>query len=526
MQIVRDLGGYSYGRSDLVRRAMSKKKMATMLQEKQYFIYGKLKDGCSHEGEHGENIEIRGCIRNGVSKEAAEEIFEDMVSFASYAFNKSHAAAYAVVAYETGYLKKYYPREFMAALMTSVMSDSKQIAKYIRNCTEMGLEVLPPSVHTGEKKFGVADGKITFGLLGVKNVGEAAIDEIVRARNEKGLPEDIFTFVDNLNVAHVNKKALESLIKAGACDCLSDNRAAMLSVYEGLLESAQNSAKKNIEGQLSLFQLAGGAMAGEGIGNKLPDVRPFPKDIQLALEKEMLGVYLTDHPLSEYAETIEKLSTISCDALQQEVGEGEENQLKDSSLKDGMSVTICGMIAGKRTLITKSNKMMAFVNLEDLYGTVEVVVFPNVYDRVAHLIEADKVVAIRGTLNFKEDEEPKILADEILEIHEAATNGFPERQSYKGGGNRSGAPTVSEEKPEQKDEPAGYVKLRLPANVDENMTLQQVRTNLRRHSGNYQVLIYLSDGRTLKTDRDLWVEPSTALRNQLIGLLGQENVKM
>ena len=251
MQIVRDLGGYSYGRSDLVRRAMSKKKKDVMLQEKEYFINGKL-------DENG-NVEIAGCIRNGISRQAAEAIFEDMETFAQYAFNKSHAAAYAVVAYETGYLKKHYPVEFMAALMTSVMSDAKMIARYIRNCSDMGIEVLPPSVNKSLKKFSVEDGKIRFGLLGVKNVGENVIEAILKAREEKGEPSDIFTFINNLDISQVNKRAIESLIKAGACDCLEGNRAAKLAVYETLVESAQNTSKKNLEGQISLFQMASDA---------------------------------------------------------------------------------------------------------------------------------------------------------------------------------------------------------------------------------------------------------------------------
>ena len=253
MQIVRELAGYSYGRSDIVRRAMSKKKSDVMMEEKGYFIYGK-------EDENG-NVEIPGCVRNGISASAAEAIFADMETFAQYAFNKSHAAAYAVIAYETGYLKKYYPVEFMAALMTSVMGDSGQIAKYIRNCTDMGIEVLPPSVNESDKKFTVKDGKIRFGLLGVKNVGEGAIDAIIKAREEKGMPKDIFSFINGIDTGLVNKKAVESLIKAGALDCFNPNRAAHLAVYEMLMESAQNSARKNIEGQISLFQTSSEAMS-------------------------------------------------------------------------------------------------------------------------------------------------------------------------------------------------------------------------------------------------------------------------
>ncbi|MBR5229590.1 MAG: DNA polymerase III subunit alpha, partial [Firmicutes bacterium] len=539
MQIVRDLGGYSYGRSDLVRRAMSKKKMDVMLEEKKYFIHGK-------DDENG-NVEITGCLRNGISEEAAEVIFEDMISFAQYAFNKSHAAAYAVVAYETGWLKAHYPVEFMAALMTSVMGDSKQIARYIRNCADMGITVLPPCVAASHKKFSVEKGKIRFGMLGIKNVGEGAIEAIIAARKEKGVPKDIFSFISNVDISQVNKKAVESLIKAGACDCLSDNRAAMLSVYEGLVESAQNTSKKNIEGQMSLFQMASETMNTESMGGKLPDVAPFAKDIQLAMEKEMLGVYLTDHPLNDYVERMKRVSSITCDDIHR-----AEEDPENADIRDGMSCVISGMISGKKTLITKSNKMMAFLDLEDLYGIAEVVVFPNVYERCAGATDADKVVAIRGTINFKEDEAPKILADEILDIDEAVNQGFTDRQSFRRGRddvrgtyvgssdkgvNASYAVPKAAESPVSKnveispstqgcEEPAGMVKLRIEPGMNEEMTLQLLKTNLARHRGNYQVLIYLPSGKMLKTDRELWVQPSEPLSNIMIGILGKDNVKM
>ena len=244
MQIVRDLAGYTYGRSDLVRRAMGKKKMDVMLEEKQNFIYGR-------DNEDG-SVDIKGCIRNGVSEKAAEEIYSQMVTFAQYAFNKSHAAAYAVVGYETAYLKTHYPVEFMAALMTSVMGEPKHIAKYMKNCAEMGIEVLPPSVLGSNIKFTVENGKIRFGMMAVKNVGEGVIREIIRAREEKGRATDIYRFIENLDIHEINKKAIESLIKAGAFDCISENRAQLLAVYENIIESAQNSARKNIAGKKSI----------------------------------------------------------------------------------------------------------------------------------------------------------------------------------------------------------------------------------------------------------------------------------
>lgn len=517
MQIVRDLGGYSYGRSDLVRRAMSKKKMDVMLEEKEDFIHGKVDD----KGE----IEIKGCVRNGISEAAAEAIFNDMVSFAEYAFNKSHAAAYAVVAYETGYLKAYYPVEFMAALMTSVMGDASQIAKYIRNCNEMGIQVLPPCVNESRKKFSVVDGKIRFGLQGVKNVGEGAIDAIIAAREEKGLPSTLHQFISNLEISQVNKKAVESLIKAGATDCLEGSRAAHLAAYEGLVESAQNTSKKNIEGQISLFQIAGEEMSAGDSTAKLPDVEEFSKEIKLNLEKEMLGIYLTDHPLNEYTEMIKKVSSVTSDQLNHAAEEGAVSQLQD-----GMSVVIAGMIDSKRTLITKNSKMMAFVALEDLFGVTEVVIFPNVYERCASYVAVDQVVAVKGTLNFKEDEAPKILADQLLPLEEAATQGFAQRDSRygsrSGGGASAGASQRKENTVNTVTEPEGLVKVKIPQNADPNITLEQIKSVLRRHSGNSQVLIYLPNGKMLKTAPSLWVEQTVPLRQQLMAILGQENVKM
>ena len=517
MQIVRDLGGYSYGRSDLVRRAMSKKKMDVMLEEKQYFIHGKTDD----EG----NIEIAGCVRNGIPEAAAEEIFNDMVSFAQYAFNKSHAAAYAVVAYETGYLKLHYPVEFMAALMTSVMGDANQIPKYIRNCTEMGIEVMPPCVNKSLKKFSVEKGKIRFGLLGIKNVGENAIESIIKARNEKGIATNIFSFIEQLDISQVNKKAVESLIKAGACDCLSRNRAALLSVYEGLVESAQNSSKKNIEGQMSLFDLGGEDLVEISSVNKLPDVTPFSKEIALAMEKEMLGVYITDHPLNEYADKIKEITSISSEELNRA---GEEAEFgTDLGIEDGKKVIMAGMISSKKTLITKSNKMMAFLGLEDLYGVTEIVVFPNVYEKYANYLQPDSVIALSGTLNFKEDEAPKVLADAVMPLEEATaeelmqkTRNFGRREST------SAQPMAAPKRVVNDAAPQGMIKVKIPMNVNLNGTLEQIKFTLQRHSGNAQVLIYLPDGKILKTDRDLWAEPSVALRNQLIAILGHENVKM
>ena len=510
MQIVRELAGYSYGRSDIVRRAMSKKKSDVMMEEKGYFIYGR-------EDENG-NVEIPGCVRNGISASAAEAIFADMETFAQYAFNKSHAAAYAVVAYETGYLKKYYPVEFMAALMTSVMGDAGQIAKYIRNCTDMGIEVLPPSVNESDKKFTVKDGKIRFGLLGVKNVGEGAIDAIIKAREEKGMPKDIFSFINGIDTGLVNKKAVESLIKAGALDCFNPNRAAHLAVYEMLMESAQNSARKNIDGQISLFQTSSDAMSTGDVAGNLPDVANFDKDDLLAMEKEMTGVYITDHPLNKYADRIRKAATVTSEELSRLQEEG------DHRIKDGQTVIVAGMITGKKTLVTKSGKLMAFVDVEDMYGAVEVVVFPNVYERCLQDVSEDRVVAIRGKVDVKEEEAPKLLADSIVDINRVEellrepsgrTGGYAKRAA--GTKASAGTKTAGGVSP---------VKVRIPGEGDEKQILSELSRIFKEHRGDVPVLIYLQSGKIVRTGEKGGVRPTLAFAEEVADIVGNANVKI
>ncbi len=491
MQIVRDLAGYTYGRSDLVRRAMSKKKREAMEEERSYFIHGK-------DREDG-SVEIMGCVRNGIPEAAANEIYAQMISFAEYAFNKSHAAAYAVVAYETGWLKTHYPVEFMAALMTSVIGDASQIAKYIRNCEEMGIKVLPPSVRESGKKFTVKNGAIRFGLLGVKTVGEGVIDAILKMNREKGEPQDIFQFIDQIEIHEINKKAIESLIKAGAMDCLGANRAQLLAVYEGLIESAQNDSRKNIAGQLSLFQTSESFASQTASSIHLPDTAEFSKELLLSMEKEMLGVYLTDHPLSDFADQIKSLET----ATAEDIAHADQ---EDSGIVDGMMVTLAGIITSKKTLVTKKNTMMAFVQLEDLYGTVEVIVFPNVFSGCSQLIREDSVIVVRGTVNFKEDEAPKVLAEKVLDIH--AFDRLP----------------ASEHGPEQT--PGSLIKLRIPRELDEKETLSKLQGVMAAHKGSTPVMIYAeASGRKLKAGRDLWITADSSFYQEMEGLIGRENIK-
>ena len=523
MQIVRDLGGYSYGRSDLVRRAMSKKKMDVMLEEKVHFI--------------------KGCAENGVPRGAAEEIFNQMISFAEYAFNKSHAAAYAVLAYETAFLKTHYPVEFMAALMSSVMSDAKAMAHYIRNCSEMGIEVLPPDVNESSKKFTVtydADdtahehGRIRFGLLGIKNLGEAAIESILEARRQKGRPQDIFRFIDNLDIHKVNKKAVESLIKAGAMDSLNKNRAAHMGIYESLMDSAQSAARHNIDGQLSLFQINAESM-GSGTARRLPDVKNFDLDILTAQEKEMLGVYLTNHPLDEYAEIIQNNVSVTSQDLAQ-AADSEEGEMVESSITDGQSCVMAGIITGKKTLITKNGKMMAFVEMEDMFGPVEVVVFPNVYERSGSLIEEDSIISVKGNINFKEGETPKILANEIVDLKvlkNAPQQPARETVPFREAPPIDAAPPVMETPPaEEIRQPDGLLKIRLPEGdgihniqTQNDAVLARISEVMKRYPGNWQAIIYYPQGGSRRTAPQLWADPCEAFEKEIITIVGKDNYK-
>lgn len=518
MQIVRELAGYSYGQADLVRRAMSKKKAAEMVQNREYFIHGKT-------SENGD-IEIEGCLRRGISKKAAEEIFNDMETFAQYAFNKSHAAAYAVVAYETGYLKLYYPKEFMAALLSSVMDDSVSVSKYIMNCKEMGIEVLPPSVNDSLGKFTVKDGAIRFGLSGVKHVGQGVIDAIVAARNEKGIPKDIFTFIGNLEIGHVNKKAIESLIKAGALDCLNSNRAAHMAIYESLIESAQQTSRKNLEGQISLFQTNSEEMSKGRLFTELPDVENFSSDNLLSMEKAMMGVYISGHPLDRYKDMVEKYSTITSEVIQMLTTDDEEEDVAgNSKFKDQDRVVIAGMVSGKRSLITKSSKMMAFVNLEDFYGTCEIVVFPNVYEMSHQLLEGDSPIVVKGKLSFREGSAPSILADSISKIDEyrqdeqlreaqpdVQSDGYRKNNDYQRAKMATG-------------EPGNLVKLRIGKHLDEGAVLSELERILAANRGDSPVYIYLQSGQIIKTPHGRGIQASLVLKQILDELLGEDNVK-
>lgn len=502
MQIVRDLGGYSYGRSDKLRKVMSKKKMEEMVAEREIFINGKIdEDG---------NVIIPGCVRNGIPADTANEIFDQMVSFAEYAFNKSHAAAYAIIGYETAYLKKYYTIEYMTALLSSVMGDPVQTAGYIRNCNEMGIEVAAPDVNNSVRKYSIVDNKILFGMRGIKNVGNGAIEAIIQARNTNGKPSDIFTFISNLDTRRVNKKAVESLIKAGATACLDGNMAQHMAVYEQLLESAQSMNRKNLDGQVSMFQMNQETMENPQSSAKLPDIADFESDVKSMMEKEMLGIYLTDNPLKNYTEYIEKTSTVNFGQLLA-ASEGE----RGAAVRDGQDVIIGGIISSVNQKFTKNNQMMAFANMEDLYGEVELIVFPNAYEKYASLVREDSVIIVRGRVNFKEEELPKIIVNEIEAAKKNSSLG--EKQEQKDNLNTHNNNSNASQ--------TRVVKLKIAEELDQKEYMDRIIALLQAYRGETPVIIYPAGSKPLRAPENMFVTADEQFMAAAALLLGVENVK-
>ncbi len=395
MQIVRDLAGYSYGRSDQVRRAMSKKKADVMEKEKNYFIYG------------NEEIGVEGCIKRGIPEEVAIKIFDDMTDFAKYAFNKSHAAAYAVVSYQTAYLKCHYPVDFMAALMTSFMEHTGKITEYIMNCRKMGIEILPPDINEGEYRFTPYEGNIRYGLAAIKGVGRPVIDEIVAERELGGRYRSLKDFCMRLSGKSVNKRTVESFIKSGALDSLPGTRKQKMYSYISIMDGVTQEKKGTLSGQMSLFDFASPEEQKE-LEVKMPDVGEYEKEEILGLEKEVLGVYISGHPLEEYVATLEK--NITRTTADFEVVDGET----EPKVKDQERAVIGGMITGRTVKATRTNNMMAFLTVEDLYGTVEVIVFPRDYEKYRTLLEEDAKVFIQGRVTVEEDKPAKLICSGVV----------------------------------------------------------------------------------------------------------------
>lgn len=399
MQIVRDLAGYSMGRSDLVRRAMSKKKTEVMEKERKNFVYGNPKEG------------VAGCVANGIDERIANKIYDEMIDFAKYAFNKSHAAAYAVVAYQTAWLKFYYPVEFMAALMTSVIDNSAKVAEYIQVCRGMGIDVLPPDINFGEGPFTADNGAIRYGMYAIKSVGRPVIDFICRERAERGSFKTLEDFITRVNGKEVNKRTMENLIKAGALDGLDGNRRQMTMIFPSILDNVNNEKKNSMAGQMTLFDIAGDDVKNE-FEIRLPDVEEFDREMLLMFEKEVLGVYISGHPLEEYLEIMDKNVTARSNEF---IVEEETGMAK---IPDGKVVVIGGMLTEKTVKFTKNNKAMAFLTIEDLVGTVEVIVFPKDYDRYKDMLVEDEKVFVMGRASVEEEKDAKLICQEIHSFHE------------------------------------------------------------------------------------------------------------
>lgn len=492
MQIVRDLAGYSMGRSDLVRRAMSKKKHKVMEEERKNFIYGIV-------DEKG-NIEVPGCIRNGISEAAANKIYDSMMDFASYAFNKSHAAAYAVVAYETAYLTYYYPTEYMAAMLNSVRGNSDKVAFYTRAIQDNNIELLPPDINESFGKFTVENNKIRFGLAAVKNVGDNIIENIVKVRSKKGKFTSFIDFCNKIDSSCMNKRMIESLIKAGAFDCFCVYRSQLFAVYERIIDSIINQRKRNIDGQMSLF--SGFENEFKQIEIKYPNIKEFDKKYLLAMEKEMTGIYLSGHPLEDYEETLKNMTSarsidiIGDEALEEELMDEATKHVEEENakIKDGERVIIGGIISEVNRKITKNNTMMAFVNLEDLYGTIEIIIFPKVLEKFNELVREDDIVLIKGRVTKREDEQPKILCDNIQRLLKTS--------------NKKIYILVEEDKEVMK-------------------TKNELKYNLLRNKGNVPVFICTKKERKkYMLSRDFWVQEEEELLNYLMDKFGRENVKV
>ena len=405
MQIVRDLAGYSYGRSDLVRRAMSKKKADVMEKERQNFVYGNEEEG------------VKGCMANGISKEVANKIFDEMIDFAKYAFNKSHAACYAVVAYQTAFLKRYYPVEFMAALMTSVLENSTKVSEYIMHCRKMEIEILPPDVNTGVGKFSVDYGsgkdaaKIRYGLSAIKGLGRPIIDAIVREREAHGAYLDMKDFAMRLSGKEVNKRTMENFIKAGAFDGMKGNRNQKMHIYSQIIDEVNREKKDNIAGQMSLFDFVDEAQKEE-FSIHLPNLPEYEKDDLLAMEKDVLGIYVSGHPLEEFLDLMEKHVTDHTT----DFSLSEESD--KPNVEDEANTIVGGMITSITSKITKTNQMMAFFTIEDLYGTVEVVAFPRDYEKNRSMLLQDKKVFVVGKVKTEADRAAKIFLNRIIPFDE------------------------------------------------------------------------------------------------------------
>lgn len=474
MQIVRDLGGYTLGRSDLVRRAMSKKKAAVMAKERQNFVYGNKEE------------DVPGCIANGIDEKTANKIYDDMTDFAKYAFNKSHAAAYALVAYQTAYLKYYYPVEFMAALMTSVIDNPPKVAEYILTCRQMGIRILPPDINVGEAGFTVDGKNIRYGLSAIKSIGRPVIDAVVEERTLGGSYRSLKDFIERLTGKETNKRTIENFIKSGAFDGLGGTRKQFMMIYADIMDRIAHEKKSSMTGQMTLFDLMGEEDKRE-YEIQLPKVGEYDKEQLLAFEKEVLGIYVSGHPLEKY-EALWKhvITNVTSDfALDEETGH--------SKVMDGNRAVIGGILTDKRVKYTKTNKTMAYLTVEDLVGTVEVVVFPKDYEKNLQYLNVDDRVFIRGRVSSEDDQSSKLICEKIFRF----------------------------------DEVPQELWIQFATIADYRAREKQLFDLLRNSDGKDYVVIYVRDGRSVRRLGDNWtVRADESLLGALSEAFGADNVRL
>ena len=459
MQIVRDLAGYTWGRSDIVRRAMSKKKGKVMEEERRNFVYGNKEQG------------VRGCIANGISEQAANKIYDEMIDFAKYAFNKSHAAAYAVISYQTAYLKYYYPVEFMAALMTSVMDKITKVSEYIQTCRSMGIAILTPDINEGEGGFSVSGGNIRYGLSAIKSVGDPVIEALLRERGTNGPFQNLEDFITRLSGKDLNKRAVENLIKAGAMDGLYGNRRQKMLVYQQIMDGIAHEKKNSMSGQMTLFDIAC-EEDKKDYAVKMPQVEEFDKELLLGYEKEVLGVYISGHPLEEYEEKWKKNITAKTSdfLLDDETGQ--------TIVHDQEKVTVGGMLVARTIKYTKTNQTMAFITLEDLVGTLEIIVFPRDYEKYRNYFTNEARIFVEGRATVEEEKNGKLILQRAYSFDET------------------------------KQEPC-------------------IMEKLRASDGQDDVVVYIADRRVMKRLGPQWrVAAAMPLTQSLSAVVGQENVKV
>lgn len=482
MQIVRQMAGYSLGRADLVRRAMSKKKADVMAEERKNFIYGKTDD----DG----NILIDGALRRGVSETVANAIFDEMMDFAQYAFNKSHAAAYSVITYQTAYLKCFYPAQYMAALLSSVLDSPAKVSRYTIDAERMGIKILPPDINESYSGFTESNGNIRFGLAVIKNIGIGCVDSIVAERKKNGKFKSYDDFAKRTAYLNVSKRVHEHLIKAGAFFSLKEKRSELLMRYNEVMDAIADDKKKNVEGQISLFA----EETQTGIADRYIKREEFDTKTLLALEKEVVGFYISGHPLDEHKEVVEKYSTIySADLYSDEDG--------GNNIYDGKEVTMCAIITAVKTKIAKNNQMMAFITIEDLTGSIEALVFPKTYKDVKAYIHEDSIVKIDGRLSYREEEEPKLLCNNIVRL------------------------TDLSKEPVKKEDTVASEKLYIRFGLGKDFLLEKVKGLLSLYKGNTPVYVHIEETKqTALAPKEFFVNADEYLMKDLVNILGKENV--